>query len=286
MKLASIVSLLSLSILAGGCAAATDGEEGADDQGVSSEDALITGITPGTFKLYGEPGHVASGCDVYTKLVLSKIGGAKATLSEEVGGMCQLAIMPNLRSFRLHQTGTSCGSKIYEGHRKVTGGVDKIKITDHRSRMCMDMLAAQLVVEETVPGFPGPITTTLYSTWETPAAESVTVEGKLFASVGIGGENTGRSIAAAGGMFELVLDASEQKQFIDGRLARVKGTKTLLSGVETHDRSAINVDELLVCPKAGSINCMPPVQGGSASLCAPANRSWIEAKCAGVSYLD
>lgn len=66
----------------------------------------------------------------------------------------------------------------------------------------------------------------------------------------------------------------------------MKGTKTLLSGIETQNRPAINVDEILVCPKTGTINCMPPVSGGAATLCAPANRSWIESKCTGVSYLD
>jgi hypothetical protein len=296
MKLSSssrfggFLALLSVSALVGlmGCAATTDQED--DDQGVSTEEAFTTGITPGTFRLYNDPGHVITpGCDIHTKLQLSNIGGAKATLSEEASGLCQVAIAPNRRAFRLRQTGGSCGSKVYEGHRNVTGGVNKVKITDHRSRMCMDVQVAQVIVEETVPGFPGAITTTLYSTLKAPPVPpaSVTVEGNLFTSFGIGGENTGRSIQLGNGdVFELVLDASEQSRFASGKLARVKGKKTFLSGVETQNRAAINVDDLLVCPNAGAINCMPPVNGSAQSLCAPANRSWIESKCAGVEYLD
>src|SRR5262249_16940701 len=105
-------------------------------------------------------------------------------------------------------------------------------------------------------------------------------------SVGIGGENTGRSIKSGNDVFELVLDASEAALFVDGKLARVTGTKTFLSGIETHDRPAIDVKEILVCPNPTTINCIPPVTGGAASLCARANRDWIELKCAGVSYLD
>src|SRR5438552_871153 len=82
-----------------------------------------------------------------------------------------------------------------------------IIVTDHRTRLCMDMLVAQVISEETVPGFPGPITTKLYSMWPAPPAE-VTVTGSLFTSFGIGGENTGRSIKTGKDVFELVLDAA------------------------------------------------------------------------------
>src|SRR5262249_28159072 len=153
------------------------------DQGVSADEAIKTGLTAGTFEMYSDSGHKPSGCDVHTRLTLSN--PAKAGLEEVVGGMCMIAIQPNARSYRLHQTGTSCGSKIYEGSFNGKDGVHSIKITDHRTRLCMDMLVAQVISEETVPGFPGPITMKLYSMWPSPAASSVTVTGTLFHSFGI-----------------------------------------------------------------------------------------------------
>ncbi len=281
MKLTYLLPLLGLSILSG-CAAQTSNE---GDQGASADEAVATGVTPGTFRLYDQPGHVPSGCDIYTKLELANDGGAKATLSEQVGGMCMIAVLPNLRSFHLHQTGDGCGSKIYEGKRTTADGVDSIKITDNRTRVCMDMVAAAIVVEETTPGFPGPITTTKYSMPDAPAPEQVTVEGDLFHSFGIGGENTGTSINTGKEVYELVLDASEAKEFVDGKHARVKGTKTLLSGVETHDRPAIDVTDILVCPNPGWIDCMPG-PGRANPLCASDARSWISASCPGVGFAD
>lgn len=281
MKLAYILSIIGLSLVTG-CAAQTGSEEG-DDQGVSADEAIKTGITPGTFEMYSDVGHKPSGCDVHTRLELGN--PAKATLEEVVGGMCMIAVQPNARTYRLHQTGTQCGSKIYEGSFKAKDGVHAIKITDHRSRMCMDLLVAQVISEETVPGFPGPITTKLYSMWPAPAASSVTVTGSLFSSAGIGGENTGRSIKTGKDVFELVLDAELAKSFVDGKTARVTGTKTVLNGVETHDRPAIEVSDLLVCPNPGWINCMP-AREGRGPLCQADNRAWISDNCPGVGFAD
>ncbi len=280
MKIAHLLSVVSLSLLAG-CAAQTNAED-ADSQGVSADEAIKTGLTPGVFEMYGDPGHTPTGCDVHTRLTLSN--PAKATLEQVVGGMCMIAVMPDARSYRLRESDGGCGSKIYTGSFHAKDGEHSIKITDNRTRLCLDVLAANVVSEETVPGFPGPITTTLYSMWPKPASSDVTVEGTLFHSVGIGGENTGFSVRESDGtVLELVLDAAQQSEFIAGKVARASGTSTLLGGIETHDRKAIDVKDLLVCPDAGTIDCMPPT---SAKACAPANRSWIEASCKGVSYVD
>lgn len=113
----------------------------------------------------------------------------------------------------------------------------------------------------------------------------VTLEGTLFRSFGIGGENTGSSIKTSSGVLELVLEPADHDKFVDGRFARAKGKRTTLSGVETHNRPALDVTDLLVCPAPGSsINCMPPVAPGN-TVCG-ADRSWIQEKCTGVSYLD
>jgi hypothetical protein len=270
--------LLALSAL--GCAADAQSADDGDGDDTSAEEALTTRIEPGSFKLYSDANHkVNQGCDVFTSLVL-KNGPAAATLEEHVGGFCEIAVVPNARTYRLKQTGTSCGSKIYSGSFRKQGKTHSIKITDHRTRLCEDVVPAAIIVEETVPGFPGPITTKKFSL----DREAIEVTGKLVHTVGIGGENTGSSIASKQGMFELVLDAGERNQFVSGKTARVRGSKTTLSGVETHDRPAIIVDDMLVCPDPGFINCMPGPNVRLSNLCAGENHTWVTDNCPGVSF--
>lgn len=97
-------------------------------------------------------------------------------------------------------------------------------------------------------------------------------KGTLVHSVGIGGENTGFSVKLSSGkLIELVLDKAEVNQFVEGRVARVTGAATKLSGVETHDRSAINVTDLLVCPAPHTtFSMMPPVTEDA---------QWLGANC-------
>lgn len=280
-----LLSLLSGLFVASVTGCAVDAQAPADDTAddVSSEEALTTRLTPGSFKLYGEPHHqVNAGCDLYTSLDL-KSGPAAATLEEHVGGMCEIAVRPNLRTYRLKQTSTSCGSKIYQGSIRKQGKSYAIKITDHRTRLCEDVIPALIVVEETPPG--GTAQITKFSLDVQPT-QQVELTGKLVHTMGIGGENTGASIATSQGMLELVLDAGERAQFVDGKTARVRGTRTTLSGVETHNRPALDVSEMLVCPDAGTVNCMPGPNVRLSSLCAMDNRSWVQSNCAGVHYVD
>src|SRR5262249_14239948 len=104
-------------------------------------------------------------------------------------------------------------------------------------------------------------------------------------TVGIGGENTGSSILADGGLTELVL-GSHASQFVDGRFAKGGGTKKTLTGIEIPTREAIEVNKPVVCPAPSTpINCQPPVSDDLAAVCGE-DRAWIHAKCQGVSYLD
>ncbi len=290
MKLKALPLLLlaaaSLSLAA--CAADTS-EPGAapDGDDVSVDEANTAKVTPGSFKLYGQPhAQPNPGCDVHTKLTLAAASFSTATLEEAVGGMCEIAVMPNLRTYRLRLASTDCGTRIYTGSITKAGKKSSIKITDNRARLCENVIAAAVIVEETVPGFPGPITTTKYSADGQPAGGAVTLEGTLTRTFGIGGENTGTSIKTASETVELILDDGERNQFVDGKKARAKGTIKLLSGVETHNRKALDVSELLVCPNPGYVNCMPGPNVRLSGLCAPDNRSWVSANCAGVNYLD
>jgi hypothetical protein len=97
-------------------------------------------------------------------------------------------------------------------------------------------------------------------------------KGTLIHTVGIGGENTGFSVKLANGsVLELVLDETARNAFVQGRVARVTGTPTTLSGVETHNRPAIKVSDLLVCPAPHTtFSMMPPVTDDA---------NWMGANC-------
>lgn len=278
--LSGFVVLSSIALLAAGCGVDATGTPD-DGDGVSEADAISAKVTPGTFRLYGQPGaQPNAGCDVHTNLVLAASSYSTAHLEEVVGGMCMIAVRPDPRTYRLRLDGTSCGTRVYKGSLTQNGARSEITITDNRARTCLDAIAARIVVEETRDGR----TTTKYSYDGDAAGGEVTVTGKLVHTVGIGGENTGTSIQTTTETTELVLDAGERNQFVENKTARVKGTVTYLSGVETHDRKAIDVSEMLVCPDPGWINCMPARE--VRPLCTPENRSWIEANCAGVSFAD
>lgn len=287
MKL-SMIKLAALALVcapfAVACSAdATDSNIEGDGDDVSVDEANAARVAPGTFKLYTEAHATPNpNCDVHTKLVLSADGGSKAHLEEGLEGFCEIAVIPNPRDYKLRAAGSDCGSRIFTGSFRKNGERHAIKIIDNRTRLCENVVAGAIEVEETTPrgtvmkfSFDGP-----------PPGQNVTVEGELFASAGIGGENTGASIQTANESFELVLDPGERNQFQDGKKARVTGKKTFLSGVETSNRPAIDVESMLVCPNPGSVNCMPGPNVRLSNLCAPDNRSWVQANCAGVQYLD
>lgn len=187
-----LAGLLALPVA--GCAADTSDESAADEGAEQSEDELRRAtIAPGVFKLYSDANATPNeSCDVHTRLELVSSNGARARLSERLGegSRCRLAVFPNEREFRLTQSSTSCGSKIYKGTRQKDGKTHKITVTDHRTRMCRDLVPAKIIIEETVPGFPGPITTTKYSydgpapihgQW--PAGDKNSLSGKLFTAM-------------------------------------------------------------------------------------------------------
>ena len=136
-----------LTTVAVGCAATAEPAEDGDE--VSSEDALhASAIEPGSFKLYGEPrANPNPSCDVHTALTLSSQGGARAELREALDGSCEIYVAPQPRAYRLRLDGTSCGSKIYKGKKRVAGALREITIKDHRSRLCRDIVPAKIIVE-------------------------------------------------------------------------------------------------------------------------------------------
>jgi hypothetical protein len=153
MALTSLAKLGSFSLVAtvfsfavAGCTA-----DAASSDEVSAEGALVSGITPGEFKLYSEPrANPNPSCDVHTSLVLTNVDGVSlAKLSEVVGGFCEIFVPPQEREYRLTFSGTACGSQIFQGTTTVEGKARAITIVDHRSRICRDLPEAEIIVEET-----------------------------------------------------------------------------------------------------------------------------------------
>lgn len=283
MKL-SMLKIAALALVcapfAVACSADTSDSIEADGDDVTIDEANAARIAPGEFKLYMQPRATPNpSCDPHTRLVLSANDGSKAHLEEALDGFCEIAVFPNPRDYKLRAAGQDCGSRIFTGSFRKAGKKHSIKIVDNRTRLCENVVAGAIEVEETTPE--GSVQKYSY---DARPSETVTVEGELVATMGIGGENTGASIKTASGTFELVLDDGERNQFSDGKRAKVSGTKTSLSGVETRNRPAIEVESMLVCPNPGYVNCMPGPNRRLSNLCSGENRTWAQANCPGVSF--
>src|SRR5262245_50190040 len=118
MKL-HLLSLFVLSTVAAslsvGCSAETSSSSGEDGDGdgddVSVDEANAARVTPGSFKLYTDPNAAPNpNCDVHTKLDLAAAPHSTAKLEEAVEGSCEIAVIPNPRTYRLRLANTSCGS--------------------------------------------------------------------------------------------------------------------------------------------------------------------------------
>ena len=276
MKTFAFASLASLVALAlAGCGAAEGTASEGDLDIASAEEAIAPQLT--SFKLYEEPGKIPNRvCDIHTRLDLATFTRtARARFVNLVDGLCEIYVEPNDRTYNVRLTAQPCGSKVFEGVRRTAEGVAKVRITDHRTRLCKDLPPAKIIVEETVPGTSGLTTTTLYSA-PVPSSTTVTLEGTLRETMGLGGENTGVSLETETSLTELVLTDAQRNAIVDGRYAQVKGTTTVLTGIETGQRGAVEVSDLLVCPAPGeTLNCMPRINVRLSNLCAPENRAFI-----------
>lgn len=248
-----------------------------------------TSLVTGEFKIFANIPNdptkpILGSCVSYTQLTISRtFTGYSAHLDNRVGSFgtdmaCRLAVNPMPRDYALSYGGTSCGSTTWKGAANAGGSATSIEITDHSTRTCRDLVPSKLIVKET--GASGDVATR--SLWTVEV-----FDGTLVTTMGIGGENTGASIKLGASTLELVLSEAQRSQFVDGRFARVTGSRTKLSGIETQDRAAINVVDVLTCPASGTtLNCMPRINMPQSAVCAPETRSWIRAKCEGVLFVD
>ena len=239
-------------------------------------------FVPGEFDLGPKPHEpVDLSCSVHLSLA-NDAYWPMATLAESVSG-CEQPVERIPRLYRLHiQSADECNSTTYAGSMIDPSPYDppyppprSLVLIDHRERICNDLVPARVIVEETVDG----ATTTLYA----GDPEPMTVTGTFETMYAICGETTGFGIVTEEkGTFELFFHGGEQDQFEEGSVAWVVGERTLLQGLCTQDRPAIDVTDMLVCPSSGSVDCMPP--SPKPKLCTPDAQEWVSANCPGVSY--
>jgi len=100
-----------------------------------------------TFKLYTNPNHQVSGCDVYTQLALDS-ADQLIQISERVGGLCALAIQPDTRVYAITGTSDVGGVRVTSASRAGTTGTDFVTIWDYRTAPPVGAAAPLIVVED------------------------------------------------------------------------------------------------------------------------------------------
>lgn len=98
-------------------------------------------------KLYLPDTKPSPSCDHYTKLVIGQEGNElRATLKNELSATssCEIAVVPNERSYALTAKDDGCGTKVYTG----TSGGTKLEVQDHRKRVCENVIPAAVEVHE------------------------------------------------------------------------------------------------------------------------------------------
>lgn len=102
-------------------------------------------LAPGVFKMVpiDSVGKPNPHCSIYRELVLDEAEMTRsfAVMSNRVEGVCEMFVFPNETYYRLKYSPAGCGSHVYQGQRLTEEGVEKIAVTDHRTRLCHDLPA-------------------------------------------------------------------------------------------------------------------------------------------------
>lgn len=150
-RIAFIGALLLATSTGAGCTL-----EAASAEETDSAAAALTGEN---FRLYDEPFVEPGGlCDIHTLLTLAPEERAPgpnfdglvrhARLHDALSGECRRLVDPDPRTYTLMFEGTSCGSRIFTASITVDGVARKVTLTDHRTRVCKDLVPANVIVEE------------------------------------------------------------------------------------------------------------------------------------------
>jgi hypothetical protein len=115
---------------------------------LSGPSFAATKFQVGSFDLFSEPGHVSSDCNLGTGLILDRgrLLGDVAVFEDFVKGTCKVGVRPNTRFSKLSFVRANCGSRIYEGGFLTAEGYVQVTITDHRTRLCKDIVPAKIIV--------------------------------------------------------------------------------------------------------------------------------------------
>jgi hypothetical protein len=145
----SVLAVAVVGSFVVGCAST-----GADrDEQITARAETGGHVPEGVFKMYADPDHTPTGCDLYTELSLvNGSAGPAATLANRVGGACDIVANPNTRIFHLKADEPKCGARFFNGEGKDPHGAEyKIRISDYRDSTCPTRNAAPIVVEQTGP---------------------------------------------------------------------------------------------------------------------------------------
>jgi len=102
----------------------------------------------GSFDLYSVPNYESTFCNLGTGLILDRgrFLGEVAVLEDFVKGSCKVGVRPNTRFMKITLARLSCGSRIYQGGFTTADGFVAATITDHRHRLCKDLVPAKIIV--------------------------------------------------------------------------------------------------------------------------------------------
>lgn len=97
-------------------------------------------------KFYGTPHAKPNpGCDIHTRGTLKVNGNAGTlTLEEAVSGFCEIAVIPNTRTYQITLNSTGCGSLVYNEDSSDS----RVALVDNTKRICEDVIPALYVLKE------------------------------------------------------------------------------------------------------------------------------------------
>lgn len=210
------------------------------------EVAPVETINEAAFKMYDQARFTPeSFCDLHTVLKLFNTEtGIAASLQNSLDGICELAVFPNVRTYSLEKVGQSCGSDLYVG--RLIGIVEHaaptIEITDHRNRICRDIVPATVIVKQI---FSESLSAPIFS-YDFGGVPLLGLDGTLTQIMAIGGETTGFALMLTNGnLIELdFATPALRAAFVEDNRVNILGNYKTVRGVEIPVRQVFVVESM------------------------------------------